>query len=997
MKQAYNVLLEKIDQYRFRIPASYKSGMRVPGIIYANDRLIEDIRKDNALDQVVNVSYLPGIIKYSLAMPDIHWGYGFPIGGVAATDPSSDGVISPGGVGYDINCLSPDSEILTSYGYTRKIKDLEQDFKNANLTCMDLDKKTPTETKIKKYIKISTDKQVFKVKTYSGKEIIATEDHPFWTLNGMKSLNRLREGELVSVYPFEGISYEKPTSRIIVDKKDIEKVFYRAGKKDRGNALIQIKRWFEKIDLLPLKYNSWQLPYLLKIIGYVFGDGYIYFNNKEDAGITWFYGKGEDLEKIRKDILKLGFKPSKIYSRKKNHKFKTLYSEYEFNNIETSFKVCSSSFAILLVALGAPLGNKAAQNYSLPDWIFKAPLWQKRLFLASFFGAEMSTPKTIINHKYNFYAPVISMNKKDGYVKSGKQFFKDLSSLLNDFGIPIVKISQRMEYVNSNNEISYHLRLILSNTPEAMINLYSKVGFEYNARRSFIANVVIHYLKMKQRVCKQRQEVAVYAEKLHEETGKSARDIYNEMGRNGEVNLRFIERSIYGGRKTVPRVAFDTLGFTEFLERHTRGLDDSGMVWDEIISREEIKYNDYVYDFTVQHPDHNFVANNFVVSNCGVRLVKTDLELNDVRSKLRDLVVLLYNNIPAGVGSSGVINLSQKEERQILLKGSRWAVDRGYGTDDDIEHTEERGCMDGADPDTVSQRAYQRGRKQPGTLGSGNHFLEVQVIDSIFDKEIANCLGIFKGQVMVMVHSGSRGFGYQVCDDYLKGMGKTSHKYGIDIPDRQLACAPVNSSEGQSYIKAMKCAANYAWVNRQCLMHFTREVFEKFFNKSWQGIGMKLIYDVAHNIAKFETHDIDGKIKKVCVHRKGATRALPPGHSDLPIDYKDIGQPVIIPGDMGTYSYLLVGTKKASETFYSTCHGAGRVMSRTQAIKSCYGKNISQELKQKGIIVMATGRNTLAEEIPDAYKDVNEVVDVVEGAGISKKVCRMKPVGVIKG
>jgi len=305
--------------------------------------------------------------------------------------------------------------------------------------------------------------------------------------------------------------------------------------------------------------------------------------------------------------------------------------------------------------------------------------------------------------------------------------------------------------------------------------------------------------------------------------------------------------------------------------------------------------------------------------NCGIRLVKTNLEAEDIKDKIKSLVVSLYKNIPAGVGSSGTIRINRQEERKLLLKGSRWAVENGYGDNEDIEHTEENGCMKGADPDVVSNRAYERGRTQPGTLGSGNHFLEIQAVDTVFDEEVARKLGIFKGQVTVMIHSGSRGFGHQVCSDYLKDMGRASHKYDIKLPDRQLAAAPVNSPEGRAYIGAMKCAANYAWVNRQCLMHFTREVFEKFFNKSWRSLGMNLVYDVAHNIAKFEIHEVNGEEREVCVHRKGATRAFPPGHKDLPLKYKDIGQPVIIPGDMGRYSYLLVGTEGAKETFFSTC------------------------------------------------------------------------------
>jgi len=381
--------------------------------------------------------------------------------------------------------------------------------------------------------------------------------------------------------------------------------------------------------------------------------------------------------------------------------------------------------------------------------------------------------------------------------------------------------------------------------------------------------------------------------------------------------------------------------------------------------------------------------------NCGVRLLKTNFQYEDIKDKIKDLVYALFSDVPSGLGSKGDIRVSQREEKEILLKGSKWAVDKGYGTEEDLECTEEYGAIKGA---VVSDRAYERGKAQSGTLGSGNHFLEVQVIDQLYDRDLCDEFGLTLGQVTVMIHSGSRGFGYQICDDYTRSMIHCLQKYNINVPDRQLACAPVNSSEGKAYLGAMKCAANYAWNNRQCLMYLTRKVFERIFAMSWQKMGMFLIYDVAHNIAKIEKHMVDGKEKTLCVHRKGATRAFGPGHPALPERYKKTGQPVIIPGDMGRNSYLLVGTQKAmEETFGSTCHGAGRVKSRTAAAKSINLNVLLKELESKGIIVKASGRGTIVEEAPQAYKDVNEVVDVVHNAGISKRVCRMRPLGVIKG
>ncbi len=383
--------------------------------------------------------------------------------------------------------------------------------------------------------------------------------------------------------------------------------------------------------------------------------------------------------------------------------------------------------------------------------------------------------------------------------------------------------------------------------------------------------------------------------------------------------------------------------------------------------------------------------------NCGVRLLKTGLQYEQIKDKIKDLVYALFSDVPSGVGSKGDIRVSAKEERQILLRGAQWAVEKGFGIQEDLECTEEYGAIEGADPKVVSDRAYERGKAQSGTLGSGNHFIEIQVIDQLYDSRLCDTFGLELGQITVMIHSGSRGLGYQICDEYVRSMVRCLEKYKINVPDRQLACAPVNSPEGEEYLAAMKCAANYAWANRQCLMHLTRKVFERVLSEPWEKLGMYLIYDVAHNIAKIEKHIVDGKEKKLCVHRKGATRAIPPDHPELPERYKKTGQPVIIPGDMGRNSYLLVGTEKSAETFFSTCHGAGRLKSRTAAIRSIDANALLKDLESKGIIVKASGRDTLVEEAPQVYKDVNDVVDVVHNAGISKRVCRMRPIGVIKG
>jgi tRNA-splicing ligase RtcB len=385
--------------------------------------------------------------------------------------------------------------------------------------------------------------------------------------------------------------------------------------------------------------------------------------------------------------------------------------------------------------------------------------------------------------------------------------------------------------------------------------------------------------------------------------------------------------------------------------------------------------------------------------NCGVRLLCTSLSEAEVRPRINALINELFHNIPSGLGSEGKIKVSQKEMNQLMVEGAHWAVKRGMGFEEDLDVTEEGGCLTGADPSKISDKAVKRGMPQAGTLGSGNHFLEIQVLKEILDPHIANIMGINEiGQILVLIHTGSRGFGHQICTDHLRVMEQAVSKYGIKLPDRQLACAPIESKEGKDYLAAMACAANYAWANRQCIAHWVRESFSKIFDKSPEKLGMKQVYDVAHNIAKIEEHTIDGRKVKVCVHRKGATRAFPAGHKDTPRRYKEVGQPVLVPGDMGRCSFVAVGTQKAmSESFGSTCHGAGRVLSRGAAKRSIRGTDVIRELESRGIIVKAESVSALAEEASQAYKDVTEVINVVHQAGISRKVAMAIPMGVIKG
>lgn len=385
--------------------------------------------------------------------------------------------------------------------------------------------------------------------------------------------------------------------------------------------------------------------------------------------------------------------------------------------------------------------------------------------------------------------------------------------------------------------------------------------------------------------------------------------------------------------------------------------------------------------------------------NCGVRLLATNLVRDQIKGSVDRLADELFNNLPSGVGGDGMRLLAKDEMQQVMTRGSAWAIEQGYGLPEDLAVTEENGCLAGANPDAVSSHAIQRGRKQLGSLGSGNHFCEVQIVDHIYDEVAAEAMGINrKGQVVVSLHCGSRGFGHQIAEDYIKLAEAKQEEFGFHLVDRQLACLPIQSPEGQAYLGAMACGANFAWANRQLLMHGVRQAFQSVFGRQARAKDMPLVYDVCHNIAKIEEYVVDGEMKRLCVHRKGATRAFPAGHPILPEKYRAIGQPVLIPGDMGRYSFMLVGAQGSmDESFGSCCHGAGRRMSRTAAKKSIGSQQLLEQLEKKGVTIRVHSKNLLSEEAPTAYKDAQMVVNVVHNAGLARLVARLKPIVVVKG
>jgi tRNA-splicing ligase RtcB len=452
-------------------------------------------------------------------------------------------------------------------------------------------------------------------------------------------------------------------------------------------------------------------------------------------------------------------------------------------------------------------------------------------------------------------------------------------------------------------------------------------------------------------------------------------------------NRRFIERSIYESLSSVRPV----MDFPTFPEH----LDETGsMVFDEVVGVEESPYNGRVYDLSLTHPDHNFVAEGVIVSNCGVRLLTSGIGREELEERKDALADALYRGIPSGVGVGRKdFRLTRGDLREVLVEGPAPLVEKGFGKPEDLGRIESGGRLAGADPGAVSGRAYERGLSQLGTLGSGNHFLEVQYVDEVYDEEATRAYGLEEGLVTVLSHSGSRGLGHQVCQDYVERFLEAAGRYGVELVDRQLAAAPIRSAEGEAYLGAMASAANFAFANRQLIAHFMREAFASVgFDAREQRLDV--LYDLAHNNAKFEEH----AGSELLVHRKGATRAFGPGNPELPEEFRPVGQPVLVPGDMGRYSFVLAGTEGAMrETFGSSAHGAGRKMSRKKAKKAARGRDVVREMKEKGILVRAAGRATVDEEMSEAYKDAADVIEATHGAGIGRKVARLRPLVVVKG
>lgn len=949
--------IKKISDTIWEIPTSYKEGMRVPARIYATEELLRSL-DEGVFDQITNVATLPGIVDYAYCMPDAHWGYGFPIGGVAAID-AKTGIISPGGVGFDINCgmrlaltnltydevkphlqqlvdrlfqrvpagvggtgfvkISQDefrhvveqgarwciqhgygwsedlerteedgcisgadaskiskkavergykqigtlgsgnhyleiqvakpeyvfnaelakafgikipdqvvimfhclpgkAKILTEQGYRIEIGKMKETWSRTKVKCMNLQSHELEDTGIAKFFELDPCGKVFKIITRTGKELMATEDHPILTPSGLKLMSELSPGEQVAVVPFEGVDYTEPSDEIIVSEDEVRKI------EDNDRIINSLK----KKGLLPLRYNSEKLPILVKLLGFLTGDGWL--GRVKARRVLKFIGKPEDLQEIRNDIGKLGYQATNSYAEKSSSTVTFTDGKPRTISGQTHTIVIGSiGLPVLLQALGAPVGNKSKKEFLVPDWLYKAPLWIKRLYLASYFGAEMTKPGVRKKEKYRFENPSISLNKLECLKPNAYEFLMQIKKLLEEFGIVVTNITEHVGVKTKSGESTLKLRLKLSSKEPNLIQLWSKVGYEYCRERKSLSAQAIQYLLLKNKLL---QKEALRMNKM-------------------------------AGNLSITSYKFRTIGYPTFEEfkQDYRLNSSSSVVWDIIEFKEEVKdFNQKVYDFTVIHTDHNFVANNFVTGNCG-----------------------------------------------------------------------------------------------------------------------------------------SRGFGHQVATDYLQAFLKVMEsKYGIKILDRELACAPFHSKEGQDYFAAMKCAINLSFANRQVILHRIREVFSDVLHRSPEDLGMHMVYDVAHNTAKLERYEINGELRELLVHRKGATRAFGPGMEGIPDIYKKTGQPVIIGGSMETGSYLLAGVESGIQTFFSTAHGSGRTMSRTKAKKQFQGKKLQEEMAQRGIYVRSVSFAGLAEEAGGAYKNVDEVIEATERAGISRRVVRFIPIGNVKG
>ncbi len=915
--------LQRLSDYEWEIPKTLRSDMRVPVRVFATRRMLEAIMGDKSLVQAMNAATLPGVVGWVAVMPDVHQGYGFPIGGVAATR-VRDGVISPGAIGYDINCLPGDTPVLHAWGYTRPLEALAA--AEAPVLALDLHAGPPAATRVTRFWQrdLKPGERLFRLRTLSGAVLQATGDHPVWTPEGMVPVERLAVGSRVARYPFRGVPYAEPADTAIIVPEALVAFLQRQGLSD--GQIERLTRRMRQTGLLPLRGNTPALPRLARLAGFALAALYTQRAQVQPTA-TRLRAPAAVLDQVQADLQALGW----------SHRREA-----------ADALLLTDPVALYLAAyLGVGLDDRTHLPATVPLWVRRAPAWVRRLFLAGFFSLTLPLPQPTPE---GLRQPPLRLTVPYAWAHPMQMIFHHLAELLADLGVQAHILPPQLAAEENGGE-GIVVGLGFEPTEANAVHLWQTVGVEFHPAALAQALRWTHYAQ-----CRALAAAAPVP---------------------------------------VPQTweAFDAWA--------REGLPpDAAWVWDVVVEKTPVEHTGPVYDLTVAHDDHNFVANTFVVSNCGVRLLATQLPYAKAEPYLDDLATALDYYCPSGVGKGGHLKLKTRELDQVAAEGARWALKHGYADPEDLRRTEEGGRLANANPDKVSARAKERGRTQLGTLGAGNHFLEVDVVERIYDEEAARVMGLEEGMLAVQIHCGSRGFGHQICTDYVRAFQKVVHKYGIRLPDRELVAAPVDSPEGQAYLQAMNAAANFAFANRQMLAHFVRRAFEETFagkapQREWYP---RQVYDLAHNIGKVEVHTVDGRRVKVVVHRKGATRAFPPGAAGLPEEYRDIGQPVLVPGSMGTASWVLVGAEGSmKKSFGSSCHGAGRVMSRAKAKKTVRGEVLRRELEGEGIRVRAGSLRGLAEEAPFAYKDVDAVVETVVGAGLARKVARLRPVAVVKG
>ncbi|MDY6770088.1 MAG: RtcB family protein, partial [Candidatus Nanohaloarchaea archaeon] len=849
-----DIHLERVSEYEWELPQ--EDGMNVPARVFASDAILELIRDDRTLEQARNICHFPGIHEYACVLPDAHQGYGMPVGGVVALDtedggispgaigydincgvrlmttnlsyddvrgreeqlanilfqkvPSGlgagavagDGGISPGAIGYDINCLSGDADVVLEFGRRKPISTMDDDVSRER-PVVAADRSVTSEMQL---FMEKEEQEVYRVKTETGDTITATGDHPFQTQDGMVELDTLSAGDEVMIRPFKGLPDEEADGRIVVDRDDV------------ADADPQLVNALTDRDLLPLRTTDRAFNILLKLVGFHTGDGA--FNN---SGQTTFYADREDLEAIQRDIRQLGFTPSSIYERDREHEV----DGNAFESTETSVSCSSKAFQRLLIELGAPRGPKVESGFTVPDYVDGLADWQTALYLSAYFGAEMSTPAAVYGK--NFYTPQVSQNRVEQQEAEGEQFMRELKQLLTSLGIETTALEAFEADSNADNDMM-RFRFGISSTPDNLVRFFTTVGYRYNLSKQKEAVKVVQYTKLKQRAIQRRESIAEEAAAMYED-GTPAKTVKQQF----DINDRFIERSIWSGRDTAARPPADFPDFEEFADGTP--VDDNLSVPATITSIERAG-REPVYDIGVAHDAHNFVANGFVVSNCGVRVMKTDLTVDDIQGKEQQLANILFQKVPSGLGEGAVAGeVSVETVEEICRRGVAWAVDNGYAVADDMEHCEDEGVRDGADPSQLSDKAKERARHQVGSLGSGNHFLEVQRVSDIYDAETAAEYGLSEDQIVVTIHCGSRGLGHQTCSDFLRMIEQEHAEELAALPDKELAYAPAGSELEERYYAAMNAAINFAWVNRQLVMHQARQCFERIFDRSWQDMG----------------------------------------------------------------------------------------------------------------------------------------------------------------